>query len=116
MLTPSSPARRRIPRLPSSGVWVYWEAHPHHDVSRVRDLSPAGLFLETRFRKSEGDVVQLHFLVQEGRIRADANVRYATKGEGLGLQLRAVSPNDIPQFEELLSRLRSFLPPAAFAY
>ena len=111
MLVPSqTPARRRLPRISSSDVWVYWEAHPHRDVSRVRDLSPAGLFVETRFRKDEGEILRLHFLVQEGRIRMDALVRHACLGQGLGLKLQSVAPADIPQFDALLSRIRASSP------
>ncbi len=102
-----SPARRRVPRLTSSDVWVYWEGSSHRDVSRVRDLSPAGLFLETHLRKAKGELLRLHFLVQEGRIRADAQVRHMSQGQGLGLKLHSVSPNDVIQFDALLSRVRS---------
>ena len=105
-----TPARRRVPRIPSPDVWVYWEGGKHRDVSRVRDLSPAGLFVETRFRKSEGDLLQLHLLVQEGRIRMEAQVRHMSTGQGLGLKLNSVATNDLSQFDALLSRVRSNAP------
>jgi hypothetical protein len=93
-------------------VWVYWEGLPHRDVSRVRDLSAAGLFLETRFRKHHGDLLLVHFLVEEGQIRVEADVRYASIGQGLGLRLYSVAPADIPQFDALLSRIRADVAPA----
>jgi hypothetical protein len=91
-------------------VWVYWEAGKHRDVSRVRDLSPAGLFVETRFRQAEGDLLQLHLLVQEGRIRLEAQVRHISTGEGFGLKLNSVATGDLSQFDALLSRVRSAAP------
>jgi len=105
-----TPARRRVPRVPSPDVWVYWEGGKHRDVSRVRDLSPAGLFVETRFRQAEGDLLELHLLVQEGRIRLEAQVRHISAGEGFGLKLNSVATGDLSQFDALLSRVRSAAP------
>jgi len=103
----SAPARRRIPRIASSDLWVYWEGSPHHDVSRVRDVSPVGLFVETRFRVATGARLRMHFLVQEGQIRLDAQVRHTRQGQGYGLKIQSVAPKDIPQFDALLARLRA---------
>lgn len=57
----------------------------------------------------------LHFLVQEGQIRVEGDVMHSGLGRGLGLKLHSLTPKDLPQFEELLSRIRSFIaaPPAA---
>jgi hypothetical protein len=104
----TGPSRRRSSRIPAiDDVWVYWESEPYRDISRVRNLSPAGLFLETRARKKEGEVVRLHFLVQEGQIRAEAEVRHvAENGRGLGMKIHSVSTQDAPHLGRLLSRLR----------
>jgi len=107
-----APARRPTPRLSSSDVWVYWEGAPHdHDVSRVRDLSPTGLFVETRFRMATGSRLRVHFLVEEGQIRLGAQVRHSRDGQGHGLKIQSVLPKDVRQFDALLARLRA-LPPA----
>lgn len=106
--SPNAPARRRIPRIASSDLWVYWESSPpYRDVSRVRDLSPVGLFVETRFRIAAGSKLRMHFLVQEGHIRLDAQVRHTRQGQGYGLKIQSVLPKDVPQFDALLARLRS---------
>ena len=63
------------------------------------------MFLETRARKREGERVQLHFLVQEGQIRAEAVVRHVVSGRGLGVKFNALTSQDAPQLEQLLSRL-----------
>ena len=107
MQVPTGPSRRRTSRIPAGkDLWVYWECSPYRDVSRVRDLSPSGLFLETRARKHEGELFRLHFLVQEGQIRAEAVVRHADAGRGLGMKISSVSAQDAPQLNRLLSRLR----------
>ena len=107
MQVTTGPSRRRTSRIPiAQDLWVYWESFPYRDISRVRDLSPSGLFLETHARKHEGDLVRLHFLVQEGQIRAEAVVRHAEPGRGLGMKISSVSSHDAPQLHRLLSRLR----------
>jgi hypothetical protein len=104
----TGPSRRRSSRIPVvEDVWVYWESAPYRDISRVRDLSPGGLFLETRARKKEGERVRLHFLVQEGQIRAEAEIRHvAANGRGFGMKINFVTTQDAPCLRRLLSRLR----------
>ena len=77
------------------------------NVSRVMDLSVGGLFIETAKLKRVGATTNLHFLVQEGQIRAEAVVRHVKPGGGLGLKFKAVSEKDRPNLTALLRRLRS---------
>lgn len=114
MQVTTGPSRRRTSRIPiANDVWVYWESPSGRDVSRVRDLSPSGLFLETRARKREGEMLNLHFLVQEGQIRAEAVVRHAAPGRGLGMKISSVPTQDAPQLHRLLTRLRESPKPSA---
>jgi hypothetical protein len=53
------------------------------------------LFIETDTPPVAGMSAQLHFLVQEGQIRADAVVRHAEPGRGLGLRFTAVRNEDL---------------------
>jgi hypothetical protein len=69
-------------------------------------MSMGGLFIETPLLKAQGVPTQLHFLVQEGQIRADAVVRHAKSGVGLGLKFTALSELDRPKLAALLARLR----------
>jgi hypothetical protein len=63
----SVPCRRRTMRLlASADVWVYWECDRLRDISHVRDLSMAGLFIETRRSRPKSDLLHVHFLVAEG--------------------------------------------------
>jgi PilZ domain len=88
-------------------VWVYWQCNGRDDVSRVRDLSMGGLFIETEKPRPIGVTSSLNFLVQEGQIRADAVVRHAEAGTGIGLKFVAISEVDRPHLAALLMRLRS---------
>jgi hypothetical protein len=101
------PSRRFNSRVESKkSVWVYWECGGDRDVSRVADLSVGGLFIETPKIKRLGATTNLHFLVQEGQIRANAVVRHVKPGGGLGLKFKAVSEKDRPNLAALMRRLR----------
>ena len=103
----TSPSRRLTSRVPAPGdVWVYWKCRGQEDVSRVLDMSMGGLFIETPEAKAEGMQTRLHFLVQEGQIRAEAVVRHIQSGKGLGLKFTALSEQDRPKLAALLTRLR----------
>jgi PilZ domain-containing protein len=103
------PGSRRLNSRVESGkcVWVYWECNGDRDVSRVKDLSVGGLFIETHKKGRLGATTKLHFLVQEGQIRADGVVRHVKPGGGLGLKFEAVSERDRPNLAALMNRLRS---------
>ena len=87
-------------------VWVYWQCGTLVDVSRVRNVSVGGMFLEMRKPVSKGSTASLHFLVQEGPIRANAIVQYGLPNEGVGLRFTAIEKECGPQLAELLARLR----------
>jgi hypothetical protein len=69
-------------------------------------MSMGGLFLETTENQATGTMSRLDFLVAEGQIRADAEVRHVRPGTGLGLKFTALSEQDRPKLAALLTRLR----------
>jgi hypothetical protein len=103
----TTPSRRVNSRLViNDDVWVCWNSNGRDDVSRVRDMSLGGLFLQTPAQRPVGASTKLDFLVTEGQIRADAIIRHTSRG-GLGLKFTAVSDADRPRLAALLRRLRS---------
>lgn len=88
-------------------VWVLWNCKGEEDLSRIKDLSIGGLFLQTPTPKPAGVSVRLHFLVQEGEIKAEAVVRHAKRDAGIGLKFLALSEQGKPRLAALLTRLRS---------
>src|SRR6266852_7166657 len=104
----ASPSRRFTSRVktPPSGVWVDWCCAGREDVSRVRNMSLGGLFLETHSSSGVGSTAKLEFLVQEGQIRADTTVRRLEPGRGLAMKFTAVREEDRPRLEALMKRLR----------
>src|SRR5258707_9089287 len=105
----SSHSKRFGSRVATPGdVYVYWSSVGYDDTSRVRDLSSGGLFVQTRKTKSVGAKTNVHFLVEEGQIRAEAVVRHVKPGRGLGLQFPAAHERDRPRLAGLMKRLRAF--------
>ncbi len=94
------------------GVWAIWRCGRTEDTSRVKDLSVGGLFIETRKVCPIGATVELHFLVQDGEIRANATVRYVKTGSGLGLQFETVRSEDQTRFAKMVKRLMQVESPA----
>jgi hypothetical protein len=89
-------------------VYVYWSSLGQDDASRVRDLSSGGLFVQTRQSRNVGAKTNLHFLVEEGQIRAEAVVRHVVPGRGLGLEITTVVEEDRQRLAELMKRVRGF--------
>lgn len=109
--TEKTPSRRLTSRVPApDDVWVFWNCNGQEDISLVRDISMGGLFIETPQPRAAGVLTKLHFLVQEGQIRADAVVRHAKSGVGLGLRFTALSEPDRPKLAALLARVRRTQP------
>ena len=105
-------SRRQSSRFETpDGVWVCWRCAGTEDISRVSDLSVGGLFLSTPIPQPVGVRAQLDFLVQEGNIRVQAEVRHLVPSGGLGLKFTAISDQDCPNLVSLLNRIRSVSPP-----
>lgn len=103
----NSPSRRFTTRVHTPGdVWVCWKCQGRDDIAPVRNMSMGGLFIETPLARPSGTVTRLDFLVAEGQIRADAVVRHARPGTGLGLKFTALSEQDRPKLAALITRLR----------
>ena len=85
---------------------MYWKCQGRDDVSQVRNMSMGGLFIETPQARPSGTLTRLDFLVAEGQIRADAVVRHALAGAGLGLKFTALTERDRPKLAALVTRLR----------
>src|ERR1700693_3503896 len=105
--TPHS--RRSSSRIGTAGaVYVCWGSDAYDDTSQVRDLSSGGLFVLTQQTQAVGAKSNLHFLFEEGQIRAEAVVRHVKPGRGLGLKFTAVREEDRQRLAGLMKRLRGF--------
>ena len=107
MLHQPAYSRRSLSRLPApEDIWVCWQCNGLDDFSRVRDISPHGLFIEsTHPRVAVGMPTELDFLVAEGRIRANAIIRHIQRGAGLGLKFTALPEADSARLKSLIVRM-----------
>src|SRR5712664_265357 len=104
----TSPSRRFTSRVEApEDVWVYWRCDGLDDLSHVQNIGLGGFFIETPRRTAEGTAVSLSFLVREGQVRADAIVRHAVSGTGIGLKFRAVREEDRAYLAALMARIRA---------
>jgi hypothetical protein len=104
---PVSHSRRFTSRVETpEGVWVDWRCAGCEDISRVRNVSLGGLFVETAKSGVVGSTVKLDFLVQEGAIKAGAVVRRAEPGRGFAMKFTALGEEDRARLEALINRLR----------
>lgn len=98
--------RRHTSRVEvDQGVYVLWSCHGREGLSRVCDLSLGGLFIELPVEENFGAPLKLHFLADEGQIRASAEVRHAKPGQGLGLKFTAIHAQDCQHLAALIKRL-----------
>jgi hypothetical protein len=74
-----------------------------------------GLFLETMKVCPIDATVELHFLVQDGEIKANATVRYVQAGSGIGLQFKAIRGEDQARFAAMVKRLLQSEYPASLS-
>ncbi len=68
------------------------------------------MFIETPKQFPADTETKLHFLVQEGEISAQAVIRHARPGAGLGLKFVAVREEHRRQLVALINRLRGQAP------
>jgi hypothetical protein len=100
--------RRRNSRVDAGeSVYAFWSCDGHDCLSRVRDLSLGGLFIESPMQESLDAPVNLHFLADEGQIHANAVVRHVKPGKGLGLKLIAINDQDCQRLAGLIQRVRT---------
>jgi hypothetical protein len=99
-------SRRQHKRVETpQGVWAVWRCGRTEDTSRVKDLGVGGLFIETLKVCPVDAMVELHFLVEDGEITANATVRYVKVGSGLGLKFKTVRGEDQVRFATMIKRL-----------
>ncbi|PYT82097.1 MAG: hypothetical protein DMG40_07265 [Acidobacteria bacterium] len=104
--------RRRTSRARvGESVYAFWSCDGRENLSRVRDLGLGGVFIECPFEENLDAPVKLHFLADEGQIRANAVVRHVEGGKGLGLKFIAINDQDLQRLAGLIKRVQSNFQP-----
>jgi len=97
---------RRTARVAvSRGLWVAWQSDGPRHVSRVRDLSAGGAFIQTPLALPMGAAIEMLFALPEGETRIEGVVRYADGKTGAGVEFTAMGSSDRARLNALLRRL-----------
>jgi hypothetical protein len=97
---------RRYPRIATpTGVWAQWQEGEMSSVSRVQGLNAGGAFIATLAPLKVGTSLKVLLSVHEGEIRAQAIVRDAIPGEGMGVEFVSMENPDWQRLLQLVQRL-----------
>jgi hypothetical protein len=101
-----SPTTRRYPRMkaPKSAV-VAWRTAERQEVSRVKTIALGGLFIRTKNPPKAGSTIQMLIVTPRGYLRTRANVRDVIAGEGMGVAIVSMEPEDRGKLERWLRQL-----------
>jgi len=90
----------RIPQL--TELSMIYEGFEEDISVRPPDLSPHGMFVNTKTEYPQGAVLKLRFrLSRTGTvIQTRGEVRYCLKGVGVGVEFRDISPEFVRSIEE----------------
>ena len=107
-MTPSGgKENRRTARIAvSRGLWVAWQADGPRHVSRVRDLSAGGVFIQTTIGIEIGKELEMLFALPEGETRVTGVVRYADSENGIGVEFTTMGSGDRLRVDQLIRRLK----------
>jgi PilZ domain len=88
------------------GLWVAWQADGPRHVSRVRDLSAGGVFIQTNIAVPIGTELDMLFALPEGETRVEGVVRYTDRHNGIGVEFTTMGSGDRVRVDQLLRRLK----------
>ena len=85
---------------------MIYEGHTEDVCVRPPDLSPHGMFINTRTDYPEGAVLKLRFRLSrtDVLIETRCEVRYCLRGVGIGVEFVDVSPESVRAIEKEISR------------
>jgi hypothetical protein len=97
---------RRYPRMtaPKSAV-VAWKTTERREISRVATVALGGLFIRTKHPPKAGSTVQLLIVTPRGNLRVRASVRSVIAGEGMGVAIVSMAPEDRGKLDRWLKQL-----------
>lgn len=97
------PARRRDDRHSYlSELSVIYEGFAEDITVRPPDLSPSGMFINTKEEYPEGAVLKVRFRLSRSGfvVETRAEVRYCLKGVGVGVEFFGITPEAARAIEE----------------
>jgi hypothetical protein len=97
---------RRYPRIKApKSARVAWKTSEHSEVSRVTTIALGGLFIRTKNPAKPGSTLQMLIVTPRGYLRVRANVRSVIAGEGMGVAIVSMEPEDRGRLDRWLKQL-----------
>jgi len=84
---------------------VAWKTSEHREVSRVTTIALGGLFIQTKHPPKANSTVQMLIVTPKGYLRVRANVRSVIAGEGMGVAIVSMEPEDRGKLDRWLKQL-----------
>jgi PilZ domain-containing protein len=101
-------ATRRYPRVKSpKGLIVRWQTTAQRAASFIETLGMGGLFVCTKEPPAAGTMVECVIDIPGNPVRARAVVRNVKPGEGMGLGIVSMTPEDRARLSNYLKQLPS---------
>jgi len=98
--------KRTLPRIAlPRGMNVTWKGKGESVVSRVQDISAAGLSIASPEPAPLGEEIEIHFAVPGGEVNARAVVRHVRESQGMGVELVDIPPECRARLNHLVQKL-----------
>jgi PilZ domain-containing protein len=98
--------KRTLPRIAlPRGMAVTWKRKGELVVSRVQDISAAGLSIASPEPASLGEQIEIQFTVPAGEVNARAIVRHVRERQGMGVELVDIAPECRARLNHLVQKL-----------
>ena len=85
-------------------VDVYFDGADATGVASTKDISPGGLYMNTRADLPEGGLLTMRIPFPEGDVVVNAEVVYSNPGRGVGVRFHGLTEKDRALMERALAR------------
>ena len=98
--------KRTLPRIAlPRGMNITWKGKGESVVSRVQDISEAGLSIASPEPAPLGEKIEIQFAVPAGEVNARAIVRHVRERQGMGVELVDIPPECRARLNHLVQKL-----------
>ena len=98
--------KRKLPRVSlPRGMNITWRGRGEAVLSRVKTISAGGLSILAPEPPPSGELLHVSFEIPTGEVSAQAVVRHARHGEGMGVEFVAMSDEARARLNNLLEKL-----------
>ena len=98
--------KRTLPRIAlPRGMNITWKGKGESVVSRVQDISEAGLSIASPEPAPLGEEIEIQFAVPAGEVNARAIVRHVRERQGMGVELVDIPPECRARLNHLVQKL-----------